>query len=119
MFLGFNRADGNSIYSGSKKIGYDLFRPRLKARNIQCYSNLKQVVLGITLFACQKDDLLPYETQSNGTTPVSSIPLSLDAANTYNPVSRLRMAMQRTSCSSRGSRASCGMWISIPATTLG
>jgi prepilin-type N-terminal cleavage/methylation domain-containing protein/prepilin-type processing-associated H-X9-DG protein len=59
---------------------------KARAFNIQCVSNLKQVMLGITLFANDNDDRLPYQTQTDGTTPVSAFALNLDAINTYNPV---------------------------------
>ncbi len=58
---------------------------KARAYNIQCVSNLKQVMLGITLFANDNDDQLPYQTQSDGSTPVSAFALGLDANNTYNP----------------------------------
>jgi len=58
---------------------------KARAYNIQCVSNLKQVMLGITLFADDNNDQLPYQTASDGTTPVA-LQLTLDVANTYNPV---------------------------------
>ena len=43
-----------------------LSKAKAKAHNIQCVSNLKQVMLGITLFASDNDDRLPYNTDQNG-----------------------------------------------------
>ncbi len=56
-----------------------------KAYKIQCVSNLKQVMLGVTLFAGDNNDQLPYQVKSDGVTPVSNLQLVLDADNTYNP----------------------------------
>lgn len=58
---------------------------KAKAYNIQCVSNLKQMMLGINLFADDNGDQLPYQVQSDGVTPVSAFALQLDAQNTYNP----------------------------------
>jgi prepilin-type N-terminal cleavage/methylation domain-containing protein/prepilin-type processing-associated H-X9-DG protein len=44
-----------------------LSKAKAKAHNIQCVSNLKQVMLGITLFASDNDDRLPYNIDQNGT----------------------------------------------------
>ncbi len=43
-----------------------LAKAKAKAHNINCVSNLKQVLLGITLFASDNDDRLPYNTDLNG-----------------------------------------------------
>jgi prepilin-type N-terminal cleavage/methylation domain-containing protein/prepilin-type processing-associated H-X9-DG protein len=43
-----------------------LSKAKAKAVNIQCVSNLKQVMLGITLFAADNDDRLPYNTDQDG-----------------------------------------------------
>ncbi|MCU0786691.1 MAG: prepilin-type N-terminal cleavage/methylation domain-containing protein [Verrucomicrobia bacterium] len=44
-----------------------LAKAKAKALNIQCVSNLKQVMLGITLFAADHDDRLPYNMNQDGT----------------------------------------------------
>jgi prepilin-type N-terminal cleavage/methylation domain-containing protein/prepilin-type processing-associated H-X9-DG protein len=44
-----------------------LSKAKAKAHNIQCVSNLKQVMLGITLFASDNDDRLPYNINLDGT----------------------------------------------------
>jgi prepilin-type N-terminal cleavage/methylation domain-containing protein/prepilin-type processing-associated H-X9-DG protein len=59
-----------------------LGKAKAKAHNIQCVSNLKQVLLGITLFASDNDDRLPYNIawpsgQPNGLT------LALDARSSW------------------------------------
>ena len=43
-----------------------LAKAKAKAYNVNCVSNLKQVLLGITLFAADNDDRLPYNTDLNG-----------------------------------------------------
>lgn len=43
-----------------------LSKAKAKAHNVTCVSNLKQVLLGITLFAADNDDRLPYNTDLNG-----------------------------------------------------
>jgi prepilin-type N-terminal cleavage/methylation domain-containing protein/prepilin-type processing-associated H-X9-DG protein len=55
-----------------------------KAFNIQCVSNLKQDMLGCTLFANDNDDLLPYATDNNGLPYQPGVQgLGLDARNTW------------------------------------
>jgi prepilin-type N-terminal cleavage/methylation domain-containing protein/prepilin-type processing-associated H-X9-DG protein len=44
-----------------------LAKAKAKAQNIQCVSNLKQVMLGITLFAADHNDRLPYNINKDGT----------------------------------------------------
>jgi prepilin-type processing-associated H-X9-DG protein len=44
-----------------------LSKAKAKAHNITCVSNLKQVMLGITLFAADNDDRLPYNINKDGT----------------------------------------------------
>ena len=46
-----------------------LAKAKAKALNIQCISNLKQVTLGINLFALDKGDRMPYLTEEDGITP--------------------------------------------------
>lgn len=49
-----------------------LSKAKARAVSIQCLSNLKQVMLGVTLFANDNDDRLPYGLDVNGS------PISLD-----------------------------------------
>lgn len=46
-----------------------LAKAKAKALNIQCVSNLKQVTLGINLFALDKGDRMPFLTEEDGVTP--------------------------------------------------
>ncbi|MGN6554859.1 MAG: prepilin-type N-terminal cleavage/methylation domain-containing protein [Verrucomicrobiota bacterium] len=43
-----------------------LAKAKERAYSIQCVSNLKQVMLGITLFVNDNEDRLPYRTDDNG-----------------------------------------------------
>ena len=43
-----------------------LAKAKSKALNTQCVSNMKQVMLGIMLFAADNDDRLPFNTDANG-----------------------------------------------------
>ena len=52
-----------------------------RAYKIQCVSNLKQVMLGITLFAGDNDDKLPYQTTVAG--DPNGLPLNLDARSSW------------------------------------
>jgi prepilin-type N-terminal cleavage/methylation domain-containing protein/prepilin-type processing-associated H-X9-DG protein len=63
-----------------------LSKAKAKAINIQCISNLKQVMLGVSLFAMDKDDRLPFNTLQDGETPYYNPPgtaasLGLNARN--------------------------------------
>jgi hypothetical protein len=49
--------------------------------NIQCVSNLKQVMLGITLFASDNEDRLPYNIDQNGSP--NGLTLEQDARNSW------------------------------------
>jgi prepilin-type N-terminal cleavage/methylation domain-containing protein/prepilin-type processing-associated H-X9-DG protein len=68
-----------------------LAKAKSKALNAQCISNIKQVMLGVNMFALDHDDRMPFNTLQDGTTPyyVGNVaqPLGLDArsswANTY------------------------------------
>jgi prepilin-type N-terminal cleavage/methylation domain-containing protein/prepilin-type processing-associated H-X9-DG protein len=46
-----------------------LAKAKAKATNMQCVSNIKQVMLGINLFALDHEDRLPYNTLEDGATP--------------------------------------------------
>jgi prepilin-type N-terminal cleavage/methylation domain-containing protein/prepilin-type processing-associated H-X9-DG protein len=52
-----------------------------RAYNIQCVSNVKQVMLGITLFANDNDDRLPYNINQDGS-PTGTT-LGLDARSSW------------------------------------
>ncbi len=58
-----------------------LSRAKAKALNIQCVSNLKQVLLGITLFAGDNDDRLPYNINQDGTP--NGLTLERDVRNSW------------------------------------
>jgi prepilin-type N-terminal cleavage/methylation domain-containing protein/prepilin-type processing-associated H-X9-DG protein len=59
-----------------------LSKAKAKAHNIQCVSNLKQVLLGITLFAGDNDDRLPYNTMQDGSPNVGKT-LEQDVRNSW------------------------------------
>ncbi|MFN3407979.1 MAG: prepilin-type N-terminal cleavage/methylation domain-containing protein [Limisphaerales bacterium] len=54
---------------------------KARAHNIQCVSNVKQVLLGITLFAGDNDDRLPYNINQDGTP--NGMTLNLDARSSW------------------------------------
>ena len=54
---------------------------KAKAYNIQCVSNIKQVLLGITLFANDNDDRLPYNINEDGSQ--NGLPLGLDVRSSW------------------------------------
>jgi len=58
-----------------------LSRAKAKALNIQCVSNVKQVMLGILLFADDHDDRLPYNIDQNGTP--NGLTLGLNARSSW------------------------------------
>ncbi len=58
-----------------------LSKAKAKALNIQCVSNLKQVLLGITLFAGDNDDRLPYNINADGTP--NGLPLGLNTRSSW------------------------------------
>ena len=55
---------------------------KAKAYNIQCVSNLKQVMLGITLFANDNEDRLPYNIDTATGAP-NGLTLALDARSSW------------------------------------
>lgn len=59
-----------------------LGKAKAKAHNIQCVSNLKQVLLGITLFATDNDDRLPYNISWPSGQP-NGLTLALDARSSW------------------------------------
>ncbi|MGN6642150.1 MAG: prepilin-type N-terminal cleavage/methylation domain-containing protein [Verrucomicrobiota bacterium] len=65
---------------------------KARAYNVQCVSNLKQVMLGITLFANDNDDRLPYNIVTATGAPTPATPtapegqLGLDARNSWADV---------------------------------
>ncbi|MEI8291516.1 MAG: prepilin-type N-terminal cleavage/methylation domain-containing protein [Verrucomicrobiota bacterium] len=59
-----------------------------RAYKIQCVSNLKQVMLGITLFAGDNDDKLPYQTTVAGVP--NGLPLNLDARSSYDATANIK-----------------------------
>jgi prepilin-type N-terminal cleavage/methylation domain-containing protein/prepilin-type processing-associated H-X9-DG protein len=61
-----------------------LSKAKAKAYNIQCVSNLKQVMLGITLFAADNDDRLPFNTDQNGNP--NGLPLGLNTRSSWADV---------------------------------
>jgi prepilin-type N-terminal cleavage/methylation domain-containing protein/prepilin-type processing-associated H-X9-DG protein len=61
-----------------------LAKAKAKAHNIQCVSNLKQVMLGITLFASDNDDRLPYNINQDGTP--NGLTLEQDVRNSWADV---------------------------------
>jgi prepilin-type N-terminal cleavage/methylation domain-containing protein/prepilin-type processing-associated H-X9-DG protein len=46
-----------------------LAKAKAKAINLQCVSNIKQVMTGINLFATDHQDRMPYATEPDGVTP--------------------------------------------------
>jgi prepilin-type processing-associated H-X9-DG protein len=60
-----------------------LAKAKAKALNIQCVSNIKQVMTGINLFALDNGDRMPFRTDQDGRTPVSGA-LNLDARNSWD-----------------------------------
>ena len=66
-----------------------LSKAKARAVSAQCLSNLKQVMLGVTLFAGDNEDRLPYGTAANGS-PNGSLDFnvntsSLVTGNTVHP----------------------------------
>jgi prepilin-type processing-associated H-X9-DG protein len=59
-----------------------LAKAKAKALNIQCISGVKQIMLGINLFASDSDDRLPYTTDSATGQPTGQT-LSLDARSSW------------------------------------
>lgn len=59
-----------------------LGKAKAKALNIQCVSNLKQVLLGVTLFAADNDDRLPYNVSWPSGQP-NGLTLALDARSSW------------------------------------
>jgi len=59
-----------------------LGKAKAKAHNIQCVSNLKQVLLGVTLFASDNDDRLPYNIDTATSQP-NGLTLALDARSSW------------------------------------
>ena len=60
-----------------------LAKAKAKAQNIQCVSNIKQVMTAINLFALDNDDRMPFRTDQDGQTPVSGA-LNLGARNSWD-----------------------------------
>jgi prepilin-type N-terminal cleavage/methylation domain-containing protein/prepilin-type processing-associated H-X9-DG protein len=64
-----------------------LAKAKAKALNIQCVSNVKQVMTGINLFASDHDDRMPYNTEQDGETPYyvgkQAQPLGLNARTSW------------------------------------
>ena len=58
-----------------------LAKAKSKAVAIQCVSNVKQVMLGINLFASDNDDRTPYQTDLNGSP--NGMSLGLDARSSW------------------------------------
>jgi prepilin-type N-terminal cleavage/methylation domain-containing protein/prepilin-type processing-associated H-X9-DG protein len=65
-----------------------LAKAKAKAHNINCVSNLKQVLLGITLFAADNDDRLPYNTDQNGSP--NGLTLGLNTRSSWADVNPTR-----------------------------
>ncbi len=65
-----------------------LSRAKSKAYSVQCVSNLKQVMLGITLFAGDNDDRLPYNINSDGTP--NGLTLGLNTRSSWADVNPTR-----------------------------
>ncbi|HTL71908.1 MAG TPA: prepilin-type N-terminal cleavage/methylation domain-containing protein [bacterium] len=61
---------------------------KARAYNIQCVSNVKQVMLGITLFAGDNDDRLPYNINQDGTP--NGLTLGLDCRSSWADVNPTR-----------------------------
>jgi len=59
-----------------------LAKAKAKAHNIQCVSNLKQVLLGITLFASDNNDRLPYNIDTATGQP-NGFTLGLNARSSW------------------------------------
>jgi len=59
-----------------------LAKAKAKAQNIQCVSNLKQVLLGVTLFASDNEDRLPYNVDTATGQP-NGLTLALDARSSW------------------------------------
>jgi len=58
-----------------------LAKAKAKAINVQCVSNLKQVMLGIVLFADDNEDRLPYNIDASGAP--NGFTLGLDARSSW------------------------------------
>jgi type II secretory pathway pseudopilin PulG len=65
-----------------------LAKAKARAHNITCVSNLKQVMLGITLFAADNDDRLPYNTDLNGSP--NGLALGLNTRSSWADVNPTR-----------------------------
>jgi len=61
-----------------------LSKAKAKAYSIQCTSNLKQVMLGVSLFALDNEDRMPFPINANGSDNTASA-LERDARTAYNP----------------------------------
>jgi prepilin-type N-terminal cleavage/methylation domain-containing protein/prepilin-type processing-associated H-X9-DG protein len=59
-----------------------LAKAKAKALNIQCISGVKQIMLGITLFAADNDDRMPYNIDTATGQP-NNLTLSLDARSSW------------------------------------
>lgn len=70
-----------------------LAKAKAKALSIQCVSNVKQVMLGVNLFALDNEDRLPYTTDTASGGPAGNGPnykqLSLDARSSWIDSSQL------------------------------
>jgi prepilin-type N-terminal cleavage/methylation domain-containing protein/prepilin-type processing-associated H-X9-DG protein len=60
-----------------------LAKAKAKALNIQCVSNIKQVMTGINLFALDHQDRMPFRTEADGVTPLPQ-PLNLDVRSSWD-----------------------------------
>jgi prepilin-type N-terminal cleavage/methylation domain-containing protein/prepilin-type processing-associated H-X9-DG protein len=64
-----------------------LAKAKAKALNMQCISNIKQVMLGINLFALDNGDRMPFNTEEDGTTPLytsaRAVSLGLNARSSW------------------------------------
>ena len=59
-----------------------LAKAKAKALNIQCVSGVKQIMLGVTLFASDNDDRMPYNIDTATGQP-NDQPLSLDTRSSW------------------------------------
>jgi len=64
-----------------------LAKAKAKALNVQCVSNIKQVMLGVHLFAADNGDRMPFSTLKDGSTPyylgTVAQPLGLNARSSW------------------------------------
>lgn len=59
-----------------------LAKAKAKALNIQCISGVKQIMLGITLFAGDNDDRMPYNIDTATGQP-NGLTLAMDARSSW------------------------------------